>query len=212
MERVRRWLLKRIAPLFYRMYMDLVYLTSSKSYVGFEDLWQRLEEGKKVVVALLHQSILLAPYIYRDKGVITMASRSRDGEIIASVLDGLGFRVVRGSSSRGGKEALKTMIGLLQEEGIKAAALTVDGPRGPAGKVKPGVLFIAKKSGLPLYPIGCEARRKVLLKNWDRTLIPMPFNSITFRCGDPMFIKEDCNMDRACKELGKRLKELQGLP
>ena len=208
--RVGREPLERIAPLFYRMYMGLVYLTSRKRYEGFDGLWRRLEGGEKVVVALLHQNILLAPYIYRGGGVLTMVSRSRDGEMIASALEGLGFRVVRGSSSRGGKEALRTIIRLLQEDGVRAAALAVDGPRGPAGRVKPGVLFIARKSGLPLYPIGCGVRRRVLLRNWDRTLIPLPFNAITFRCGEPMFLKEEGDMEGACKELERRLKGLQG--
>ncbi len=200
---------KRLIPLFYRLYIGLVFLTSKRIYIGFEDLLERLKKGK-AIVAIPHQFILLAPYIYREKGVITMASRSKDGEIIARTLEALGFEVVRGSSSRGGSRALLSMVKRLKGEDVKVAALTVDGPRGPKGKVKPGVAFLARKTGLPLYPVTCEARRKILLKNWDRTLIPLPFNHLTFRCGTPLMVGEDLDDRRACYELEERLKALEG--
>ena len=211
MKAFSRWTILKTAPQIYRVYMALVSLTSVRVYIGFDELWKRLKGGQKAVVALLHQSILLAPYIYRDGGVMALASRSRDGELIASTMEALGFIVVRGSTSKGGAEALRRMVRLLKEDEIRAAAITVDGPRGPAGKVKPGVVFLARKSGLPIYPIGCRARRKVLLNSWDRTLIPLPFNTIEYRCGTP-FPPDRGGIDEVCRNLEGQLKELQGWP
>lgn len=208
-QRIRDPALQRFLPLFYRFYMGLVFLTSRKMYIGFEDLMKRLKDGK-AIIAIPHRYILLAPYISRERGILTMASQSKDGEIITRTLKSLGFEVVRGSSSRGGSRALLSMIRRLEREDVKAAALTIDGPRGPAGKVKPGIAFLARKTGLPLYPVSCEARRKVILKNWDRTLIPLPFNHLIFRCGTPLLVGKDLDDRRACRELEERLKILEG--
>ena len=69
----------------------------------------------------------------RHEGIITMASRSKDGEIIARWLERNGIVAARGSTGKGGRRGLDDMIA-----GVRAgrpAALTIDGPKGlPASR------------------------------------------------------------------------------
>lgn len=179
-----------ILPRIYRAYMGLVYLTSKKTYVGFEGVEEYIRGGGRAIAAIWHQDIILALYEYRDRGILTLASRSRDGEIIARALRYLGYDVVRGSSSRGGGRAMLEMVRRMSEGKNNLIAITVDGPRGPARRVKDGVIFLAMKTGARLYPVSCRAERNITLKSWDKTLIPLPFNRLTFRCGSPILTGE----------------------
>ncbi|MBI5286709.1 MAG: lysophospholipid acyltransferase family protein [Deltaproteobacteria bacterium] len=203
-----------LAPWVYSLYMGFVYLTSRKTHIGFEKVWDRIDTGEKVIAALWHKDIVLAPYAYRHKEVLTIASRSRDGEVIARVMERLGFKVVRGSSSRGGGRVLKEMVEYLKRGNARIAAITVDGPRGPAGKVKPGILFLAQTSGVPIYPVRCMAKRSISLNNWDRTKIPLPFNHLIFRLGEPLEVTEGADkgwLQRDREELESRLRGLNSI-
>lgn len=204
-----------LAPLLYRLYMGIVYLTSRKKEIGFEEIWDRVNRGERVIGALYHQDIVLAPYAFKGRNILTIASMSRDGEIITRIIEGLGFKVVRGSSSREGGRALRGMIESLKRGDALIAAITVDGPRGPAGKVKEGVILIAKRANAVIYPVICKARRNITLKNWDRTLIPLPFNHLIFRCGRPITVPKDINrrgLERIREEIERRLLTLTHTP
>ena len=126
-----------------------------------------------VVYAFLHGELLGLSLIHRDEGVVGMVSRSRDGERLSSVLDHLGYAVVRGSSSRGGaRAALEAM------STDRSVAIAVDGPRGPAGVPKPGAAFIATRRGIPLACVRVRAPASIRLDSWDRFRIPLPFARI----------------------------------
>ncbi len=199
-----------LAPYIYKAYMGIVYLTSRKSYVGFEGVRHKINCGEKIIAALWHQDILLAPYAYRHYRILTLASRSRDGELIARIIERLGFEVVRGSSSKGGGRAVKEMVEHLKGDGLQIAAITVDGPRGPAHKVKTGILFIARESGATIYPVRFSAKRAVYLSNWDRTMVPLPFNNLVFRCGKPLKIPKNAgksDLKKLAQGLERELKE-----
>jgi lysophospholipid acyltransferase (LPLAT)-like uncharacterized protein len=183
-----------LIPFIYSFYMWFVYSTSKKTYINYDCLKKRIEKREGTLGAIWHQSLFLFAYRYRHMGVATMASRSRDGEIISSALKRLGFYIFRGSSSRGGGKGLSEMIQFLKTGGI-FAAITVDGPRGPAKKVKPGIIRLAQATGYPIFPLHGWARRKVLIKSWDRTMIPLPFNHLIFICGDPITVPETVDKD-----------------
>jgi len=112
-------------------------------------------------------------------------SRSRDGDYIAAAMIDLGFAPPpRGSSSRGGASALRAM-GRALVGGTTVAAL-VDGPRGPAGEVKPGVLWLARVSGVPITPVAFAARPVWRFGSWDRTRLPPPFARVLAGFGEPV--------------------------
>lgn len=113
-----------------------------------------------------------------------MISRSFDGEYIARIMKRLGYRPVRGSSSRGAVGALMGMRREL-EEGY-AAVFTIDGPRGPRYVAKPGPVMLAKKSGQPISCFYIALDRAWILNSWDRMIVPKPFSRACGYFSSPM--------------------------
>jgi len=115
---------------------------------------ERLSRREPLIVAIWHQRILsVVPYSpkFAPYSPSVMISRSRDGEMVAQLFSCMNFRPVRGSSSRGGKGALASLILDLQNH--YPAVHVVDGPRGPRGIIKPGLITLGQVSGAPIFPI-----------------------------------------------------------
>jgi len=134
-----------------------------------------------------------------------MISQSQDGELIAGIFKKCGWFPVRGSSSRGGGQALKMMIEKLKETGL--AAHIVDGPRGPAGKVKDGVIRLAQATGAVIVPFYISADRAWYFNSWDRFLVPKPFARATLSFGDMIKLSFTENQD----ELEKQRQHLENI-
>jgi lysophospholipid acyltransferase (LPLAT)-like uncharacterized protein len=166
-----------------RIYLCLVNIRSEHE----EELRDHLRQGGKGIVAVWHQRILLVVRYarrFREFAPAVMISRSRDGDLIADVCRRLNFRPVRGSSSRGGREALATMITELSVH--PTAVHAVDGPRGPRGLIKAGIIRMAQLSGAPIIPVYISVNRAWILRSWDRFLIPKPFSTVRVRWGEPI--------------------------
>ncbi len=141
--------------------------------------------GRPVLHAIWHQRMVAGILRFPYRGVVTMASQSRDGDVIAGFLHWWGYRPVRGSSSRGGGEALAGMVEALQGT-TRWAALTPDGPRGPARRCKTGVLRLADALDAPIMPVGTSSARPRFLRSWDRYLLPLPFSRCVVVFGEPL--------------------------
>jgi lysophospholipid acyltransferase (LPLAT)-like uncharacterized protein len=143
----------------------------------------------RALYALWHRQLLMLTLRHRDEGIAVMVSRSRDGEVAARVASGLGYRPVRGSSSRGGGPALREMIAAA-ERGV-SLALTVDGPRGPSGVCKPGAALIASRWGGPVVATAAYATRAWTLSSWDRFVVPRPGSTVFLAYGEPIDVETD---------------------
>jgi hypothetical protein len=132
------------------------------------------------VVAFWHGHQLPMIALHRGLGLVGIASRSRDGEIVTGVLTRLGYPVVRGSSSRGGVDALRGAATALATGG--RPALAVDGPRGPAGVVQPGAEALARRAGVPVV-YGVVEAAGLRLGSWDHFLVPWPLARVRVRYG-----------------------------
>jgi hypothetical protein len=142
--------------------------------------------------ALWHRSVFMAAHQFRDRRVVVIVSHSRDGDRIESLLSHLGYAPSpRGSSSRGGAAALRQQIRAAQETG--AAALLCDGPRGPVGVAKPGVLFLARACRARLWPVAFSARPALRVGSWDRMLLPLPFARVICAYGEPLTVPRDAD-------------------
>lgn len=147
------------------------------------------------VYAHWHGDELLMVGAYVRSGMAVMASWSKDGELMKRVLTWLGYRVVRGSSSRGGGAGLKGLIDAVIKE-KREASLAVDGPRGPIYKVKPGILMLAQQTGRPLIGAASAAgRRFVFKKAWNQCYLPFPFSKCVIVYGEPMFVPPDVSKE-----------------
>ncbi len=151
-----------------------------------ETLLSTMEGGGKAVIPFWHQRFFgLLPYAkrFRSRRPLVMVSRSRDGEFIADLVGRLGLEPVRGSSSRGGREALREVLAQLKERSMAAHA--VDGPQGPKGVVKAGVIEMARLSGAKIVPVYVSMSRAWRAASWDRFMIPKPFSRVRIRWGEP---------------------------
>lgn len=141
-----------------------------------------LDEHKSLIYASWHQRFFPGITFFSSrKPIAIMISQSRDGEMVARVVDILGWRSVRGSSTRGGVAALKKLKDLARA-GYKIGHI-VDGPRGPFGAVKPGLLRIAQVAGKPVVPTITSAQEKWVFNSWDRFMVPKPFARVIIRFG-----------------------------
>jgi hypothetical protein len=158
-----------------------------------------------------HQDIIAGAFFLRGQQALVMVSQSPDGEIAARVLKRCGYIPVRGSSRRGGKEGLKQMLEYLRSHRGVISGLSVDGPRGPAYRSKLGMLILAREMGVPLFPLRIWARRRILFRSWDRTMLPLPFNYIVAWAGEPIEVPretKDIDLEPHRAELDRRLNEL----
>jgi lysophospholipid acyltransferase (LPLAT)-like uncharacterized protein len=128
------------------------------------------------VYAFWHRSLLACAYRFRGLDIAILISRSFDGELIARTVDLLGFRAVRGSSTRGGPTGLRNMERAFQEG--HRCAITADGPKGPAMVAKPGTAQLATLVGAPVGTFYVLPVRAWELRTWDRFLIPKPFSRV----------------------------------
>jgi lysophospholipid acyltransferase (LPLAT)-like uncharacterized protein len=132
-----------------------------------------------VVFAFWHCTMLTCAHRFRNLGIAIMISRSFDGEIIARTVERLGFLAIRGSSSKGGTSALRSMADAYGKG--HRCAFTADGPRGPERIAKQGPVQLAQLTGAKW--IGCyhaEPSRAWRLESWDHFIIPKPFSVVTF--------------------------------
>ncbi len=128
------------------------------------------------VYAFWHQALLLAACRFKDKDIAILISRSFDGELIARTVERLGFRVIRGSSSRGGATGLRQIAEAYRAGHI--CAITADGPRGPAMIAKPGTAQLARLVGSTVGAFYLWPERAWQLHSWDKFLIPRPFSRV----------------------------------
>jgi lysophospholipid acyltransferase (LPLAT)-like uncharacterized protein len=128
-------------------------------------------------------------HLHRGEGVVILASEHGDGEYISRIAARMGLGASRGSSTRGGEKGLRGLLRSLQEG--TTVAITPDGPRGPARKLKKGALVAGQLSGAALVPISVEASSSWRLSSWDRFVIPKPFARIRVEYGGPWKLSRD---------------------
>lgn len=141
-----------------------------------------------------------------------LCSHSTDGQMVAFVCSRMGLRPISGSSSRGGKEARQEILKQF-DEGY-ATAITVDGPRGPAGKVKPGIIDIARRGNVAVLPMAAVPESHWTLTSWDKLRIPKPFSRVAVCYNEPIVIPRSTkgdDFDSYVETLDKRLNELEDI-
>lgn len=145
------------------------------------------EKGQVPIYASWHQRFFPGiTFFARRKPISIMISQSKDGELISRIVNQLGMHPVRGSSSRGGGKALNEICEMAHR-GCRIGHI-VDGPRGPFGVVKSGLVRIAQYSGMPIIPTIISAEKKWVFKSWDRFIVPKPFSRVIIRFGDEIYV------------------------
>jgi lysophospholipid acyltransferase (LPLAT)-like uncharacterized protein len=171
--------------LFFLYRLIRAYSLTFRFTVENEEAWMdHLRGGGTVLICTWHQQFFAAIRhfrTYRSYEPALMISKSRDGDFIAEVARQSGWYPVRGSSSREGEKALALMVERLRL--TRLAGHVVDGPRGPAGRVKTGLIRLAQAADAVIVPFSVSADRAWHMKSWDRFMIPKPFARVRLRFG-----------------------------
>jgi lysophospholipid acyltransferase (LPLAT)-like uncharacterized protein len=203
-ERRREWQMRWIVRLGVPLVRLLGWTWRIRVINGEASVERMRRERRPIVFALWHGDMLPLLYQHRGEGAAVLISEHRDGELIARVAKALGFRTVRGSTTRGASRAL---VGLTRElmDGHDIA-VTPDGPRGPARSFAPGALIAAQRARAPVLAVGLAAKRAWRLTSWDRFVIPKPFSRVCIAYSDPVLL--DVANPRAAAQETSRFQQL----
>ncbi|QVL52727.1 MAG: DUF374 domain-containing protein [Cyanobium sp. M30B3] len=202
-------LLASLAGVVLNLYGELV-LRTSRIRVQVHPEVDRLvrEQRVAVIYALWHRHVFFVPLLrrYERRPVAALLSLHRDAQIVGVAARLRGITLVSGSSSRGGARAYRQLLTWLASPA--SACITPDGPKGPAGTIKPGVIRLAEQSACRVVPVAFMASRMRRLRSWDRTIVPLPFGCHRLILGAPL----DLAGPAGCAAKAERLRQaLDGL-
>jgi lysophospholipid acyltransferase (LPLAT)-like uncharacterized protein len=170
-----------------RLLLGLLGRSYRVSVVGEPSLRECLTDDRPFILSFWHDSSFIVTYTLRRlllggrRPVTLLASRSRDGELVTRIVRPWGLDVVRGSTSKGGREALTRLYRALQNGSI--VILPPDGPRGPSHHAKAGTITLAQMAQVPVLPLAAAAESVWRLRSWDRMVVPKPFTRLTLIAG-----------------------------
>jgi lysophospholipid acyltransferase (LPLAT)-like uncharacterized protein len=170
--------------------------------VSYDEGAQKTLDERPLVASFWHSCMIPATYIFRNMGIRVMSSYSYDGEYMGRIIRRFGFVAVKGSSSR---NPVRALLGLRRalDEGW-TVAFTLDGPRGPRHKVKPGPVGLGKSAGLALTTFHAAVDKGWMLHSWDRMVIPKPFSRVLVRVGKLIHVPSEASeadLERYTSEL-----------
>lgn len=177
-------------------------------YIGREHYIWLKRHNKPFIFCIWHGRILLPIYIHRFENIQAMVSEHRDGEMIAQTLQRLGYRTVRGSSTRGARKASIQMIRSLKKGAV--AAIMPDGPRGPRHRFKAGAAVIAQKAGAYLLLMTFASSSHIQFRSWDRFYLWKPFSRSVVLYSEPIFVPpelEGDELDAFIRDIERRMIE-----
>lgn len=200
-KRLSRYALQYNLMIIAYSIVRLYFLTIRIESVNEEAAVRHLRSGGKLIAAIWHQRIISVigyARLFGNYRPSVMISGSRDGDLVSDLFGRMNFRPVRGSSSRNGREALAAMVDDLKDHPF--AVHVLDGPRGPSGVVKPGLIVMAKQSGAPIIPVYISPSRAWVLRSWDRCLVPKPFSKVVIRWDHPTAVPKEMD-EQAFEEI-----------
>ncbi len=150
----------------------------------------RRRNRHKFIITFWHENLLLPAY-YMGPDYQVLISQHGDGQMIAEVCRMARARTIRGSTTRGGVEATRH---LLRAAGKQHLVVVPDGPRGPRRRLKPGIIHLAARTGLPILAIGVAFQSPWRLPTWDRFALPRPFSDVGIIIAEPIAIPADIPM------------------
>jgi lysophospholipid acyltransferase (LPLAT)-like uncharacterized protein len=172
----------------------------------------KLMSGREpFVLVFWHGSMMWPWWKMRSGNAAALVSRSKDGQMLADLLTGWKYNVVRGSSHRGGGDAMSGMRALVRAGHV--LCVTPDGPRGPRHEMKMGAVRVAQTTGVPLVLCSVSYTRKKCLASWDAFEIPFPFTRARIEFSDVMMIDPELEgegLDEVLKEIEGKLKRMSG--
>ena len=166
---------------------------------------------QQVIFSMWHRHQCLVYGVEDKSNFYVLISASNDGEIVAKAIESLKLKSVRGSSKRRGVAASLEILDKLKENA--SIAIMVDGPRGPMGKVKDGIINISKLSGIPIVPVAWASKHKTFFtfNTWDKFQVPIGPCQTVALYGEPIYIPSELTKEETkewCEKLEKAMNDL----
>ena len=188
-------------------FVRLLNSTYRYKFVGLDNIEaaKSMSATGSYILAIWHQNLLQGILAQTGSQHVVIVSKSKDAEPVSFTCKKLGHFVARGSSrnkagvDKGGKAAMDEMQEALKK-GIPGA-LTVDGPKGPARFVKPGICSLALKTKIPIVPYMPIARKAWSFNSWDNFRLPLPFSIIDVYYGEPIGISEASELETVSNQI-----------
>lgn len=199
MNRAAEWLLLNVAPAIAHAYIRLLRATMRIEARGRSVLDDARAGPGHYILCFWHSRFVLMPYCYPGPRIVVLSSNHRDAEALVRILRKFGIEQARGSTSSGALTGMRQILRKVQD-GCDVG-LTPDGPKGPRRRVQPGVVAVARFTGLPIVPVAFSAAPSRRLRTWDRTLLPNFFSRGLFVYGDPISVAREA--DAAEQERGR---------
>jgi tetraacyldisaccharide 4'-kinase len=190
----RRWLVELVPPLAAVLIRLLSFTLRYRIHVS-EEMRRIIASGDPVIFTFWHGRMLIMPPLYHKvcgtegKDAWIMVSQHWDGELIARTVEPFRILSARGSSTRGGREALEELIE--KAHAGHTIGITPDGPSGPRYCVQPGVVRIAQATGIPIVPLTWAARPRWIASSWDHFQVPLPFARTSVVFDEPFWVPRD---------------------
>jgi len=159
---------------------------------GLDNLREAKKQGS-FILSSFHTDLTIILYTLRDLGLVALVSPVYEGELIARVMDGLGYNFARGSSGFSPNQGMRQIA--KNAKNGNPVAFSVDGPSGPGNIVKPGVISAAALTGKPIVPMLCAGKTCLTLPGWDKQQVPLPFTKTAFSFGKPINIPRRINKE-----------------
>ena len=180
-----------------------LFLITSRLRIEADPEVERLvrEQRVPVIYALWHSHVFFVPLFrtFERRAVSVLLSAHRDAQIVGVAARLRGIRLVFGSSTRGGAKAYLQLLTVLQSG--ESVVMTPDGTKGPAERVKSGVIRLAQQSGCAIVPVALASSRLHRLKSWDRSLLPLPFSKAVFELGAPLYCPDEALLEPLQQQL-----------
>jgi len=174
------------------LYIRFVHASGSWQTIRGETPERYWREGKPFILCFWHGRLLMMPHCWnRRQSIHMLISQHRDGQIIARTVAHFGIQTVAGSSSKGGAQALRSMVNSLKAG--DCVGITPDGPRGPRMRASDGIVSVARLAGVPIIPATFSSSKGKLLGSWDRFLVAAPFGRGVVVWGEPIAVPRDAD-------------------
>jgi lysophospholipid acyltransferase (LPLAT)-like uncharacterized protein len=199
------WFGETFGPLF----LKLLYKPNKWVVTGAEHYEKALAEGKSVIITSWHGTLLTVFMNLAGKGFYGIAGNHYpDAEIISRIGRKLGWNILRGSSTDGGRQAYEGMVQVLRN-GPNVVAITPDGPQGPPKIPKAGAIKAAQKTGSVIVPVSGFSSRYWSFKNWDTFYVAKPFGTIQMEYGSPITFSREEPFEACVQRLTEAMNQLE---
>jgi len=196
-KEIKQNLLRNLGNIFLHSIINVLCKSVKVNRINYTVIDKLLSEKQNFVLAFWHGTMLVPWYFHRGQNFAALISQSKDGALLADSLMKWGYRVTRGSSHKGGKEALETLLENSKQN--FSIAITPDGPTGPPRVMKAGAVIIAQRSGIPLVLCGVACKNKYTFNSWDKFEVPKFFSKVIIKYSDPIIVDEHISREETSK-------------